>query len=163
MKITQWKKSVNKYLNEDETEEELETKNSSSLPGLNNPGLVDKLVDFIKTNPFPPDSKLHKFAEDNSIEPDEVEEYAYAMLTLILKGGKSKGKIIKVTPENESIGKKIEMEHVSWEGKSNSVLKRMQEIFVDKIRSDHGAETKTYYVDGVDFKEELKKEKQNEN
>jgi hypothetical protein len=39
----------------------------------------------------------------------------------------------------------------------------MQEIFVDKIRSDHGAETKTYYVDGVDFKEELKKEKQNEN
>lgn len=79
------------------------------------------------------------------------------MLSLILVGGASKGKKSKGNKENVSIGKKIEMEHVEYET-DNKVLKRMQEIFIFKILSDHLTETETYYVDGVNFKDELERE-----
>jgi len=43
--------------------------------------------------------------------------------------------------------------------KDNKVIKHIEEIFVKKILSDHLAETDSYYVDGVNFKNELKREK----
>lgn len=159
MKISDWQKNVSSYIKEDEKEEKEEAKSGSSLSGLKDVSLVDKLVDFIKSNPFPADSKMHAFADKIGVGHDEIEEYAYAMLTLILKGGKSGGKVLSVSGENERIGKLIEMEHVEWSGKSNAVIEKMQEVFIDKIRSDHGAEDNNYYVNGADFKKELKKEK----
>jgi len=128
-----------------------------SLSDLTDVDLVDKLVEFIRANPFPKDDALHKFADENKIEPEIVEQYAYAMLTLILCGGKSKGKEIKASDENINIGKKIEIEHVDYDS-DNKVIKKMQEVLIQKIYSDHLAETDNYYVDGVNFKNELKSE-----
>jgi len=133
------------------------TLKENSLAQLKETSIVDKIVDFLHTNPFPIDSQYHKLAEDIGIDPDELEQYAYAMLTVILCGGDSKGKEIKASKENLDIGSKIEVEHVSYDT-SDKVVKHIQEIFANKIKFDHLSKTENYYVDGVNFKEELKRE-----
>lgn len=136
----------------------LRLREEDSLSDLTDPSIVDKLVAFIRVNPFPKDhSQLHSFAEGLGLEADIVEQYAYAMLTLVLCGGKSKGKEVKASDENINIGKQIEVEHVSYDS-DNKVIKKMQEVLIQKIYSDHLAETDSYYVDGVDFKNELESE-----
>jgi hypothetical protein len=133
-------------------------KEEDSLSDLTDVELVNKLVEWFKANPFPKDhSGLHKFAEDNGYEADLVEQYVYAMLSLVLIGGVSKGKEAKADDENKSIGDKIEIEHFKYDT-DNEVLKRMQTILKQKVRNDHLTETDTYYVDGVNFKNELKQE-----
>lgn len=130
----------------------------NSLSKLKDAKLVDEIVDFIKENPFPEDhSQFHKHFEKLGYESDEAEECAYAMLSVILTGGKSKGKKVEASSENINIGKKIELEHVDSEI-DNPVVNRIKEVFIEKIYSDHLTETSTYYVDGVNFKDELKKE-----
>jgi hypothetical protein len=133
----------------------------NSIKQLTNVGLVDRLVDFIQTHPFPRDSsQFRKWAKDMGYEDtgDDAEEYAYAMLTLILCGGASKGKEIEAPEKNKAIGDEIEKEHVEWDT-DNAVLHRMQMVLQQKIRNDHLAEDKNYYVNGADFIKELKKEK----
>lgn len=129
----------------------------NSLGKLKDTKLIDKIIEFIQSTPFPIDSDFHKFAKDNGVEPDAMEEYVYALLTVILCGGKSKGKKIEASKENLDIGQKIEQEHVEYET-TDTVVKHIQEIFASKIKYDHLAETKNYYTDGVDFIEELKEE-----
>jgi hypothetical protein len=75
----------------------------------------------------------------------------------MFKGGVSKGEDVKASKENIDIGHKIEIEHVSYDT-DNEVIKEMQNIMISKITNDHLAETDTYYVDGVNFKNELEKE-----
>jgi hypothetical protein len=130
----------------------------SSLSQLTDISLVEKIVNFIKSHPFPLDSDFHKFAQDNGYDPDICEQYAYALLTVIFTGGKSKGKNIAADKENKDIGDKIEIEHVIT-GNTDKVIKAMENVFIEKIRNDHLAETNTYYTDGVNFKNELKQEK----
>lgn len=43
-----------------------------------------------------------------------MEQYTYAMLTVILTGGASKGKEVEASDENINIGKQIETEHVNF-------------------------------------------------
>jgi len=132
----------------------------NTLSELTNVGLVDRVVEFIRANPFPKDhEQLHKWAKKMGYdESEDIEEYCYAMLTLILCGGKSKGKEIKVkNDKNKLIGDQIELEHVSYET-TNPVLQRMQMVLQQKIRNDHLAEDENYYVDGANFIKELKKE-----
>ena len=131
----------------------------NSLGKLKDVKLVDKIVDFLHSTPFPIDSDFHKFAKDSSMDPDELEEYAYAMLTVILCGGKSKGKEPKASDENWTIGLEIEKEHVEFDT-TDEVVKHIQEVFQKKIASDHLTETNTYYEKGVNFINELKQEKQ---
>jgi len=135
-------------------------KEENSISELVDVKLVDKLVDWLRANPFPrDDSGIHKFAEDNGIEADVVEQYVYAMLSLVLIGGKSKGKKVEISKENYDIGIQIEAEHVSYDTE-NKVLLRMQEILKEKVMSDHIEENSNYYIDGVpSFKDELKQEK----
>lgn len=133
----------------------------NSVKTLTNVGLVDRLVEFIRKNPFPKDhAQFRKWAKDMGYEDtgDDAEEYAYAMLTLILCGGKSKGKEIEASEKNKAIGDQIENEHVEWDT-NNAVLHRMQMVLQQKIRNDHLAEDKNYYINGADFIKELKKEK----
>lgn len=133
-------------------------KEEDSLSQLTDATIPQKIVDFIKENPFPQDdSGVHKLAEKLNIEPDILEQYIYAFLTLILVGGKSKGQEIKASQENLDIGYKIEIEHCEYET-DNKVIKAMQDILVKKISFDHLAETNTYYVDGVNFQNELEQE-----
>lgn len=133
---------------------------TNSISELDDPKLVDELVTFIKDNPFPKDhEQFHTYFEGKGYDVDKVEQYAYAMLTLILCGGKSKGKDSGADKENMDIGHKIEVEHCEYpEVESNEVIKRMIEVLVHKISSDHTTESKTYYVDGVNFLDELKRE-----
>jgi len=134
-------------------EEENSTNNLTDIK------LTENLINFIKENPFPKDEILHKFAEDNGYEPDLVEQYAYAFLTVIITGGKSKGNTSKITEDQLKIGLQIEKEHVELDKKyeDNKVIKAIQEIYETKISSDHYAENKTYYDQQL-FKDELKKE-----
>lgn len=130
----------------------------NSLGKLDKPELVDKIVDFIRSNPFPIDSDFHKFAQDSDFEPDQAEEYCYAMLTVILCGGKSKGKKPEASDENWKIGLEIEKEHVDYDT-TDEVVKHIQGILKQKIAADHLTETDMYYIDGVNFKNELKQER----
>jgi len=130
----------------------------NSLSKLDKPELIDKIVDFIRENPFPVDEDFHKFAMSNNLEPDNMEEYAYAILSVFLCGGKSKGKPVSASKENLDIGSKIEQEHVSYDT-TDTVVKHIQEIISKKIEFDHLSENDNYYIDGVDFKKELQVEK----
>lgn len=132
-------------------------KEEDSLSNLTDVSLVDKIVNFIRDNPFPKDEALHKFADDNDIEADMMEQYVYAILTLVLAGGASKGKEVEASKENMDIGHKIEIEHFEYDT-DNKVIKKMQEVLIHKIAIDHLTETNTYYVDGADFKNELETE-----
>lgn len=132
-------------------------KEENSLAMLNDTALIDKIVNFIKENPFPADEQLHKFAEENRIEPDIIESYVYAILSVFLTGGKSKGQEVNADQENKDIGFKIEAEHVET-GIDNVVVKHIEDILKTKILNDHLAETKTYYKDGVNFLNELEQE-----
>lgn len=149
-------KNGNEYLTEQGDYIELREADNS-LDNLTDVDLVDKLVQFIKTNPFPVDAEYHKFAEENGYDPDIVESYAYAMLTVILTGGKSKGYVIEADNDNLDIGHEIEKEHVELDI-DNPVVKRMQHHFVKKIEYDHLAENPNYYIESTDFISELEKE-----
>lgn len=132
-------------------------KEENSLSSLTDTSLPEKIKEFILKNPFPKDDDLHKFAEDNKIEPDMLEQYVYAFLTLILVGGASKGKDMEISKENMDIGHKIELEHCKYDS-DNKVIKAMQYILVHKITMDHSFEDKDYYSKSINFKDELKRE-----
>lgn len=136
-------------------------KEEDSLSQLNNTKIVDEIIDFLRKNPFPKDhEQFHKYFEDKGYKEEEIgniEQYVYAMLSIILTGGASKGKEIKASDENLKIGYEIEKEHVET-GINNKVVKHIEDILRKKISYDHLAETDTYYVDGVNFKNELKQE-----
>lgn len=125
---------------------------------LTNPILVERLVKFLRKFPFPNQKQIDFFIHRFHLDPEEVKFYLYGMLSVILCGGVSEGSKITVDGENANIGKQIELEHVYLEGEKNVAIRRMQKIFIDKIRYDHNAENKTYYTDIDYFKKELKKE-----
>jgi len=130
----------------------------NSLSELTDPEIVDKLVEFIRNNPFPKDhEQLHAFAEGLSLDADVLEQYAYAMLTVILCGGKSKGNEVDASEDNKKIGRQIEIEHVEYDS-DNKVVKRIQEVLIEKIMFDHLFEDIEYYNQKI-FKDELAKEK----
>lgn len=132
----------------------------SSLSDLTDDTIPEKIVDFIIKNPFPKDEdQIHKFAkEELKIDPDKLEQYIYAFLTVILTGGKSKGKEVEgVSKENLDIGHKIELEHVDYDT-NNKVVKEMIKILSNKIVMDHSSEDIEYYSKNINFKDELKQE-----
>lgn len=134
----------------------------NSVKSLTNVGLIDRLVEFIRANPFPKDhAQFHKWAKDMGYEDvgDDAEEYAYAMLTVILCGGASKGKDIKVpNDKSKAVGTQIEREHTEMDS-DNAVVHKIQEVFQNKIMNDHHAETKDYYLKSINFIDDLKKGK----
>ena len=150
----------NKYLTE---KGDYLLERDTSISELTDTSLVDKLVQFIRMNPFPVDGDLHAFAKENNIEPDKMEQYAYGLLSVILCGGKSKGYVVEDIDDNSlDIGFKIEEEHVVLDDNDNDVVKEMQRVFRTKIMYDHLAENPNYYIEGVDFVKELEQE-QNKN
>jgi hypothetical protein len=135
-----------------------EEQSSNSLDQLTDISIPQKIVDFIRKNPFPQDhTQWHTFAEGLGLDPAVLEQYAYAMLTVIFTGGKSKGDSSEISQEQLDIGMKIEQEHVKLET-DNLVVKAIQDIFALKITSDHNAENDKYYLGSVNFKNELKQE-----
>ena len=131
-----------------------------SLSELTDNSIPQKLVDFIVKNPFPKDKdQIHKFAEEElKIDPDQLEQYVYAFLTIMLVGGKSKGKDVEgVSKENLDIGHKIELEHVEYD-MNNKVVREIIKLLSHKIVMDHSSEDIDYYSKNINFKDELKQE-----
>jgi len=137
-------------------------KEEDSLLDLTDESLPLKIKEFIISNPFPKDhEQFHKWAEEElKIDSDIAEQYVYAILSVILSGGKSKGDCSKITKEQLDIGSQIEYEHVSLDKKyeDNKVIKAIQEMFARKISSDHFFENNAYYTTKTDFQDELNKE-----
>lgn len=134
-------------------------KEEDSLSHLTDTTIPEKLVEFIVKNPFPKDKEqIHKFAkEELKIDPDELEQYVYAFLTVMLTGGASKGVYHNTDIEQMSIGEKIESEHVALVT-DNEVVKKIQLLLKHKIANDHLQEKDTYYTSTINFEDELKQE-----
>lgn len=143
--------TYNRFFKEDDQEE-------NSLSELIDISIPQKLVDFIKKHPFPKDHEtIHVFAEGLGLDPDILEQYAYAFLTVMLTGGKSKGDASDISQEQLDIGMQIEKEHTAVET-DNVVVKAIEDILTLKIVSDHNTEDKNYYSKSINFKDELKQE-----
>jgi len=127
-------------------------KSKSSVAGKSgnsfDPKIIDELIDFFHNHPFPKDKEeFHKWCKSKSYNPEDIEEYGYAISSTILTGGRSNNK--KFTPNKKelAIGKKVEMEHLELKNmKNNAMIRRIQEILAEKIASDHLAEFPDYYT-----------------
>lgn len=101
------------------------------------PMIRGKIVDLLADNPNPPDSIIHKFADDNGIAPDKLEAIIYGMLSEIIE----KGKGGTPDPKELAMGIKVEMEHTScmklaeWIAKTH--LKEMPDYYT-KLKKMEG-------------------------
>lgn len=135
-------------------------KEEDSLSNLKDESLPKKIKDFFIENPFPTDhGQFHSWAEKLGFkEASELEEYVYAILTIVFNGGVSEGKGVEVSKENLDIGMQIELEHFKYDT-DNKVVKSIIELLARKVVNDHISENPNYYIDGVaSFKDELKQE-----
>lgn len=137
-------------------------KEENALAHLLDPTIIDKIIDFIKSTPFPKDrEQFHVWAEEQGFNgAAKLEEYVYAIVSVLIVGGKSKGDFSKISDEQLKIGKQIEREHVET-GIDNPVIKRIEEIFATKISSDHFIEKDDYYTSTINFRDELEQESLN--
>jgi len=72
-------------------------------------GLRCKIVDFLASNPNPPDSDIHKFADDQGLDVHKLEGVIYGMLSEVIE----KGKGGNPDPKELAMGIKVEFEHTS--------------------------------------------------
>lgn len=103
------------------------------------------VLTFFQQNPNPSDDQLHEFAVSKGIEPDDVEDVVYKILSSILTGGKSDGSD-DFGPDAEQLAMGIEVEK---EHTDNEWLAR-------KIALDHLAEISDYYTRLKKMEEEAK-------
>ena len=106
----------------------------------------NKIMDFFKKNPNPPDDKVHDLAESLGIDPDEFEEHIYMILTDLLKknegmkpndefedqlkGGKADKKNPSDFDQKElKMGIEVELEHVNSREKAKEIaMDHLEEI-----------------------------------
>jgi len=71
----------------------------------------DKIIEFFQENPNPDDHIVHAYAEELGMDPDDLEEYIYGLLTSLinLKGGDIPDE--KFDPNELKMGIEIEKEH----------------------------------------------------
>ena len=71
----------------------------------------NKIIEFFQKNPNPDDHKVHAFAEEQGMDPDDLEEKIYALLTSLvhLKGGDVPDE--KFDPKELAMGIDVEKEH----------------------------------------------------
>jgi len=133
----------------------------SSINNLTDTSLVDKIYNYFYEHPFPRDHDgVHKFAESIGIEPDVMEEYIYAMLSVFICGGKAYDaqKTEKDFDDKETqMGWTVEAEHFRID-EQNKVIKYISDLFRKRISSDHLTERGDYYSFGKECKifDELK-------
>jgi hypothetical protein len=120
----------------------------------NDKALRSEIIKFFKANPQPTDVQMHGLAERLKIEPPELETLVYSILSDIISGGLSKGKILPVDPKelemgistevehtsDKDIAEKIARDHLSEDPKYYTKLRHM-ESDIQKARTDHGYES----------------------
>lgn len=135
----------------------------SNIPELTDVDLVEKIIEFIKQNPFPKDhEQLHTWAKQQGYEEASiVEQYVYAILTVFVCGGTfNKNGMDSSTFDSEEIqmGKIVEAEH-TLNTIDNPVVNKIADYFQTRIAYDHISDNPKYYHDGKEgklFLEELK-------
>ena len=71
----------------------------------------DKIIEFFQENPNPDDRKVHTFAEENNMEPDDLEENIYRLLTKLINLKCGDIPDDKFDPKELAMGIEIEKEH----------------------------------------------------
>ena len=100
-------------------------------------GVRGKIVDFIADNPSPSDDDVHKFADDQGINPHKLEEVIYGILSEIIE----KGKGVDPDPKELAMGIKVESEHTSCQKLAEFIarthLKEMKDYYT-KLKAMEG-------------------------
>lgn len=76
--------------------------------------LKEKLFNFFAKNPYPKDSDVHKFSENNGMDSDKVENIIYEILSDFITGkGFKHGEddVSQYDPEEIKMGIEVEKEH----------------------------------------------------
>ena len=108
----------------------------------------EDVVSFLHANANPSDESIHRWAEINGLDHEEVEEYIYSLASVYSKfllGGRANEKEFTeedADPEELRMGIEIEFEHTS----DRETAKR--------IALDHLAEIPDYYTRLVKMEEE---------
>lgn len=116
--------------------EELET----FAKGKKRLSVREKVIRFFTEHPNPKDEEVHKWAESQGWEPDDVETVVYTLATEFAqfdRGGKSVKKKItrdQVDPKQLAMGIEVELEHTP------------NRATAERIALDHLAEFKDYYT-----------------
>jgi len=131
----------------------------NALSELTDVKIIDKIFEFIKENPFPKDhEQFHAWAEEQGFkEADILEQYVYAILTVFITGGKSKGELQNNAQVKKGI--EVEKEHVAIENNDNKVVAYISELLAQKIATDHIIEFENYYDALDEMETKLKEEK----
>lgn len=104
--------------------------------------ILQDVFNYFEDNPYPDDTEVHKFAEDNNIEPDKLEEAIYSILSTFISSGLSRKKDItqdNVDSKQLAMGIKVELEHVNPKAPCAKIIAK-------KIALDHLAEMGDYYT-----------------
>lgn len=108
-----------------------------------------ELMNLFKINEIVGDDIIHKFAQDNKIDPHSLENQIYSILTSFFRAGRAYENGITVKDVNIDelrIGIKIEMEHTT------------DPRIALRISLDHLSEFRDYYTRLLKLEQEAKKE-----
>lgn len=122
----------------------------NDLSHLTDVDLVDKIIDFLKQNPYPVDDAFHNFVESIGVNPEVAKPYLYAIACTFICGGNfnKKGKSESDFSEQEKTdGMLVEREHVDYENE-NPVVKHIAEYMENRVRLDHNSDQSDYYAKG---------------
>lgn len=135
--------------------------------------LRSKIIKFFKENPYPKDDQVHKFAEENGVDPHELESQIYAILSNKLTDEpRTEGVIMKeqqpVNTKPIPVGK-----HNDWPDSKFDPKELKMGIEVEKehtddtsitklIAKDHLAEIPDYYTRLKKMEDEAKESKKKE-
>lgn len=97
--------------------------------------LKGQIIKWFLKNPYPDDDKVHAFAEELGVDPDDFEKEVYAILSSMLSEGLSKG---EERPEFDKKELKDGIE-VEYEHTTNPLIAK-------KIAMDHLVEIPDYYT-----------------
>lgn len=109
--------------------------------------LRDKLFEFFRENPNPPDEDVHALAERLSMDPDDIETAIYGILSSFLANGNfnKSGKIETDVPLDElEMGIEVEFEHTNCP------------MMAKRIALDHLSEFPDYYTRLAKMEKEAK-------
>jgi len=122
--------------------------------------IEELIINFLKDKEIKSDDDVHKFAEDNKLDPHDVEFQIYKMAQTFWRGGKSFDN--KTTEDNKKIepkeltkGESVEFEHTNKKSSYAPYISR-------KIRLDHISEAlelkNPFYYDFLDNMEKWMKQ-----
>jgi len=99
-----------------------------------NDKIMGAIIEYFSTHEKPNDEEVHKIAEDLGINPHELENKVYSLLTGFLNAGRYKEN--PVEPDSEELKKGIEVE------KEHTTIPALAK----RIALDHLSEMPDYYT-----------------